>query len=275
MWKHHNSLRSARNTIETALDSALIKAELYAELVKLPRVEPHMALDCIRVVNGLIAHLEPHGCPSRAVPVPFASPPGRALVLSSDPPVTVPAAPALPGANAPEIDIPSPTGTSLSPVTTEGGARIETSNPERETRNDPAPDDADEPLSPEQIQLQQDVEDLCRHLVNRIVENGASVPPTIGAKWRDAARLLITKDKHTVTQVRAAIDWCQGNEFWRRNILSMSKLREKYERLRLDAEAERKQTERARGPVASTSVERARGFVEAGRRAQAAIEMGR
>jgi hypothetical protein len=36
-----------------------------------------------------------------------------------------------------------------------------------------------------------------------------------------------------------AIDWCQDDEFWRSNVLSMPKLREKYEQLRLQASRRR------------------------------------
>jgi hypothetical protein len=79
-----------------------------------------------------------------------------------------------------------------------------------------------------------DVERLCVHLADRIEANGSRRPP-IGRKWRDAARLMIDRDHRTEQQVMAAIDWCQENEFWRSNILSMPKLREKYEQLRLQA----------------------------------------
>jgi hypothetical protein len=51
----------------------------------------------------------------------------------------------------------------------------------------------------------------------------------------DAARLLIDKDGRSVDQIAKAIRWCQADEFWRANILSMSKLREKYDQLRLAA----------------------------------------
>jgi len=83
-----------------------------------------------------------------------------------------------------------------------------------------------------------DVEQVCRHLADRVEGNG-SKRPTINKGWRDAARLMIDRDKHTVDQIMRAIDWCQGNEFWRGNILSMPKLRDKYDQLRLAAEAER------------------------------------
>lgn len=79
-----------------------------------------------------------------------------------------------------------------------------------------------------------DIDRLCERLADRIADNG-SKRPTITRKWRDACRLLIDKDGRTAEQVKAAIDWCQSDEFWRANILSMPTLREKYDRLRLDA----------------------------------------
>jgi hypothetical protein len=92
------------------------------------------------------------------------------------------------------------------------------------------------PDDPEE--LREDVERLCKHLADRIEGNG-SKRPTIGKKWRDAARLLMDKDGRTEAQVRAAIDWCQNDEFWKSNVMSMSTLREQYDRLRLQAEQQR------------------------------------
>jgi hypothetical protein len=82
--------------------------------------------------------------------------------------------------------------------------------------------------------IRETVEMLCRHLADRIEENG-SRRPAITQKWRDAARLMITKDERTIEQVLGCIDWCQADEFWRSNILSMPKMREKYDQLRLAA----------------------------------------
>lgn len=80
-----------------------------------------------------------------------------------------------------------------------------------------------------------DVERLCTHLANRVAANG-SKRPTVGKGWRDAARLMLDRDGRTEEQVRRAIDWSQDDEFWRSNILSMPKLREKYDQLRLQAQ---------------------------------------
>jgi hypothetical protein len=48
-------------------------------------------------------------------------------------------------------------------------------------------------------------------------------------------RLLLDLDGRTFEQVEAAIVWSQNDEFWRTNILSASKLRSKYDQLRLAA----------------------------------------
>jgi hypothetical protein len=91
-------------------------------------------------------------------------------------------------------------------------------------------------VKPKSEIVRADVEHLCDHLADRIAANG-SKRPVIGKRWRDAARLMIDSDGRTEQQIHAAIDWCQDSEFWRANILSMPKLREKYDQLRLRAQA--------------------------------------
>lgn len=82
--------------------------------------------------------------------------------------------------------------------------------------------------------LRADVDALLDLLDEQIEANGGKIP-TRSKKNVDAARLLLTRDGKTVDQVSAAIRWSQSDEFWRSNILSMSKLREKYDTLRLQA----------------------------------------
>jgi hypothetical protein len=96
----------------------------------------------------------------------------------------------------------------------------------QEPSSEPAPP-ADPPRA--------DVQQICNYLADRI-ENNGSKRPTITKRWRDSARLLIDRDGRTPEQIRAAIDWCQSDEFWRSNVLSMPKLREKYDQLRLAAQ---------------------------------------
>lgn len=80
-----------------------------------------------------------------------------------------------------------------------------------------------------------DVERLLDLLESEVVANGGRAPSRNG-KNRDAMRLLLDKDGRSVEQVETAIRWCQADEFWRSNILSASKLREKYDQLRLTAQ---------------------------------------
>jgi hypothetical protein len=96
----------------------------------------------------------------------------------------------------------------------------------------PSDESSDEDSSPN---ARPDVIDLCEHLADRIEANG-SRRPRIGKRWHTAARLLLDVDGRTPGQVRAAIDWCQDDPFWRANILSMPKLRERYDQLRLAAQ---------------------------------------
>lgn len=83
--------------------------------------------------------------------------------------------------------------------------------------------------------VREDVLDLCTLLADRIVENG-SKRPTITKAWHESCRLLLDKDGRSPAQVRKAIEWSQQDDFWRGHILSMPKLREKYDQLRLAAQ---------------------------------------
>lgn len=67
--------------------------------------------------------------------------------------------------------------------------------------------------------------------------NGAK--PTGSTKRnQDEMRRLLDIDGRTVEQVEACIRWCQSDPFWKANILSASKLREKYDQLRLKAQSQ-------------------------------------
>lgn len=92
---------------------------------------------------------------------------------------------------------------------------------------------------------------LCEHLADRIEANG-SRRPRIGKRWIEAARLLVDVDHRTPEQITTAIDWCQDDPFWRGNVLSMAKLREKYDQLRLAAQ----RTASPSGSRASTTDQR-------------------
>jgi hypothetical protein len=95
----------------------------------------------------------------------------------------------------------------------------------------PEPD----PIASAAAERRDDVEEICEHLANAIEANG-SKRPTITTRWRQAARLMLDKDERTQEEVHGAIEWCQRDEFWRANILSLPTLRDKYDQLRLQAQ---------------------------------------
>lgn len=88
--------------------------------------------------------------------------------------------------------------------------------------------------TPDAEPLREDVERLCTLLADRIEANG-SRRPNVTQKWRNAARLMLDADGRTEEQVAWIIDWCQRNEFWRSNVMSMPKVREKFDQMRLKA----------------------------------------
>jgi uncharacterized protein YdaU (DUF1376 family) len=51
--------------------------------------------------------------------------------------------------------------------------------------------------------------------------------------WGREATLMIERDRRDPGEVLQVIDWCQGDPFWKTNILSLGKLREKFPQLKL------------------------------------------
>ncbi|MTE24857.1 hypothetical protein [Microbacterium sp. ZXX196] len=80
-----------------------------------------------------------------------------------------------------------------------------------------------------------DVEELLDLLDAEIEANGAKKPKRNKAN-RDAIRLMLDRDHIPAADIAGAIRWSAKDTFWRSNILSASKLREKYDQLRLDAQ---------------------------------------
>lgn len=137
------------------------------------------------------------------------------------------------------------------PVSAGNSGHVTSDRPEARTSDTPQTRTGDTPFEVEEAEVEEvgssssevasatprpDVEYLCTLLADRVESNGAK-RPTITKKWRDSARLLVDKDGYTQEQVAWIINWSQDNEFWRSNILSMPKLREKFEQLKLKSRA--------------------------------------
>ncbi|WP_139809512.1 hypothetical protein [Prescottella equi] len=77
-----------------------------------------------------------------------------------------------------------------------------------------------------------DVRKLCETLRDRMVENGCR-KPSITTRWKTSARLLLDKDGVSLDEALAVLEWSQASDFWKANIQSIPKLRDKYDNLRL------------------------------------------
>ncbi|NAS22464.1 hypothetical protein GT755_12305 [Herbidospora sp. NEAU-GS84] len=223
VYKQPNVLKSARESA-SLIESPMLRAALRAELQRIPLAD--VGSDIARsVLTGFLGDLM-EGSPNP----------------SADPSDNPPAKPSRKGSRNPS---PNPSGNPSQGKGEKYGEQESTSpspsSPFPGTSSSATPStDGDEcseegavqsDLSPELVAA---IDRVCDHLANRVVDNG-SKPPTISKRWRDAARLMLTADKRTEEQIHRAIDWCQDDEFWRGNILSLPTLRAKYDQLRLQA----------------------------------------
>ncbi|MFG3338679.1 hypothetical protein [Glycomyces sp. NPDC048151] len=203
VYKQPNLLRAARSAL-AAVTSPLLRAALAVELVRL-RDDPAAVMPggSREPLAGMIADL------ADAIEQPATDPSGD-------------------GSGEPFAD-----GQANGPgVRGKGsGGHLKVVPPQGSSSRRRSRADAAEQVRPE-------VEELCTYLADRVEQNG-SRRPTITKGWKDAARLMLDRDGRTVEQIRAAIDWCQGDEFWRANVLSMTTLRKQYDRLRLAAARQR------------------------------------
>ncbi len=80
---------------------------------------------------------------------------------------------------------------------------------------------------------------LAKFLENNITENNPKFPKSESQlqRWDKDFDLMIRGDKIDADNIAEVIQWCQRDNFWRSNILSGKKLREKYQQLRMKIES--------------------------------------
>lgn len=73
---------------------------------------------------------------------------------------------------------------------------------------------------------------LAELLANQMVRNNpqAKIPRNLSSWYVEAEKLLLV-DNRPFQQAAEVLVWCQTDQFWRSNILSMKKFREKYDQL--------------------------------------------
>lgn len=97
-----------------------------------------------------------------------------------------------------------------------------------------------------------DITDLLGHLAES-VEACTSTRPRDSKRAFDAMRLLVDTDGRTPEQVRAAIDWARGHQFWSGVILGAESLRKNY--VKMQAQAAREQHMPPRRPASDRGAE--------------------
>lgn len=76
---------------------------------------------------------------------------------------------------------------------------------------------------------------LAKFLEKCIAENNSKFPQSESQRqrWAKDFDLMIRRDKIDADDIAEVIEWCQKDSFWRSNILSGKKLRDKYQQLRM------------------------------------------
>ncbi|MFF0546919.1 hypothetical protein ACFYTF_29190 [Nocardia thailandica] len=130
-------------------------------------------------------------------------------------------------ADVPPGHVPSPEGVPpVSPLShTHSHTHISSPGSDEETSTTAAPPRKEEPQ-------RDDVDALCNHLADRMIDNGCKAP-RITDGWKREARLLLDSDHRDLGEAMRLIEWCQADQFWRSNIQSMATFRKQYDRLRL------------------------------------------
>ena len=101
-----------------------------------------------------------------------------------------------------------------------------------------ARDDEDTPEPTPIAEHRPDVDAVCDAMAAS-VQRRTGRTPRVTTAWRTQARLMIDRDGRTVDEITRVIDWAEGNDFWRANVLSVPKLRQKFDTLRLQSQRPR------------------------------------
>ncbi len=75
---------------------------------------------------------------------------------------------------------------------------------------------------------------ICNYLISKILINNPKAKVPTGddlQKWAEHIDKLLRLDKRTKREIADVIDFCQSDDFWKSNILSTKKLRDKFDTL--------------------------------------------
>lgn len=116
-------------------------------------------------------------------------------------------------------------------MTTES-QQIDTNKNVNNVKNDKNEKNGNKTSSPKQVYDEQSVPyRLAFRLYENILANNPDYKKPNLQGWANDVRLMMERDKRTEEQIIYLMDWVQNDSFWKQNILSPSKLREKFDQL--------------------------------------------
>ena len=88
---------------------------------------------------------------------------------------------------------------------------------------------------------------LANLLFQKILENNPEHKQPNLQKWANTVRLMMERDNRTEKQIKYLINWSQTHHFWKSNILSTDKLRDKFDQLAIQCKNEHKGQTKVKG----------------------------
>lgn len=85
---------------------------------------------------------------------------------------------------------------------------------------------------------------LTLYLLKRIRQNNPEFKEPDVQVWAGDIHRMVTEDGRAEEKIKKAIDWCQNNTFWKAKILDAKTLRQKYDRLVMEAIAEKERQQK-------------------------------
>lgn len=90
---------------------------------------------------------------------------------------------------------------------------------------------------------------LANRLYQKILINNPNHKKPNLQNWANDVRLMMERDGRNEKQIAYLIDWVQNDEFWMKNVLSISKLRERFDQLVMQVKSNRKKPAVPKIPV--------------------------
>lgn len=148
------------------------------------------------------------------------------------------------GSVDPSTLVPEPSGNPLS----KGSVKGSESDPSLLTPNSLLLTTDSTHLATSPNDVRDDVMDLCKLLSELMVSNGDK-EPRITQAWLDSARLMLDKDGRDYEASQRLLRWALHDSFWKANIQSMPKFRDKFDQLRHAANRELEQKQPQPSPA--------------------------